>query len=214
VTAAPPPLALSVSPARVAVVAPASRTIELRNAGAATVVIDVAGARRWLEIRPRHAVLRARARAVVTLRVRARAHGDHQLLVLVSARPRAAGRVALRMRLGVRVRIHDPGRAVRRLELQWLRVHTRQRVRELLLSVVNRGTVAEQLRRRLTVTLLRRGRIVSRLRPRALPELFPGARTVVVLPYFGGVRGPVSALVRVRLGRARPTVVRRYRLRL
>ena len=81
----------------------------------------------------------------------------------------------------------------------------------LLLSVANRGTVAERLRACLTVTLLRRGKIVSRLRPRDRGELFPGERVTVALPYAGGVRGLVTAVVKARLG---AQIVRRYRIRL
>jgi hypothetical protein len=79
----------------------------------------------------------------------------------------------------------------------------------LLVSLANRGNVAEQLRGHVTVTLVRGGRLLSRLRPRTNRELPPGARTTLALPYAGGARGLVIAIVTVR-----PGAQRRYRLRL
>jgi hypothetical protein len=207
-------VALAASPARVALVAPASRTIDLRNAGATALVVDVARTKRWVNVRPGHLVVGARSSARLTLRVGAGVPGDHQLLVLFSARPRETGRVAVRIRLGLRLRIHVPGRVVRRLEVQRLQVRSRKRVRLLLLAVANRGNVAEQLRGLATVTLFRGGRLLSRLRPRVRGELFPGAHAVLAMPYSGGARGFVTAVVTIRpVGRV-PTLVRRYRLRL
>jgi hypothetical protein len=211
VIVAVPPVALAVSPARVAVVAPASRTLELRNDGATMLVVDVAGPKAWLSIRPDRLVLPSRSKVVVTMRVRARVPGDNRVRVLLTARPHARGSVALRVRLGVRVRIHVRGRAVRRLAVGTPRVRRRNGARVVLLSVANRGNLVERLRKCLTVSLFRSGRLVARLQPRTRAELFPGERTVVALPYSGGVRGVVSAVVAVHAGEKR---VRRYRLRL
>jgi hypothetical protein len=220
-----PPVALSVSPARMALVAPASRTIEVRNVGSERVVVDLAprsldrlaAAKGWLSVRPARLIVPARSRAVVTLRARAKGlarPGDHHLLVLLVARPLTRSHVAVRVRLGVGIRIRLPGRIVRRLAVQGLRVRRRSHARELLLSVANRGNVTEQLGGRLTVTLVRGGRSVSRLRLGGLRELFPGRRATFAMRYSGGVRGLVTAVVRVRLaGPVRP-VERRYRLRL
>ena len=83
----------------------------------------------------------------------------------------------------------------------------------MFLPVANHGNVTVQLGSHLTASLVRRGKQVARLNhrgPRALP---PGARTVLALSYGGRVRGPVTAVVRVRLARVRLTE-RRYRLRL
>jgi hypothetical protein len=218
-----PGVALSVSPARLALVAPASRTLELRNGGSEQVVVEVARksvdgrtAKGWLIIRPARIVLRAGSTAAVTIRATARAAqaGDHRLLVLLIARPVQRGRVAVRVRLGVGLRIRVPGRIVRRLELRGLRVRPHGRVRDLLVTVTNRGNVTEQLRGQLTVSLARDGRIVSRLRPRRLRELLPGTQTVLALRYAGRLRGRVSAIVRVRLGAHRRALERRYRIRL
>jgi hypothetical protein len=219
------PVALSVSPARMELVAPASRTIELRNVGADGVVVDVTpksvdhlgAAKNWLSVRPARLVLRSRSHAVVTLRVRAHgwAHpGDHRLRVLLVARPLRTGRVAVRVRLGVGVRVRVPGRLVRRLVVHGLQVRRSGRNRDLLVAVANRGNVIEQLGGRVTVTLFRSGRLVSRLRLGGLRELFPGARASFAMRYSGRVRGLITALVKVRFdGRSRP-VERRYRLRL
>ena len=208
---AAPPIALAVSPARVALVAPASRTLELRNDGAASLVVDVAGPKAWLRIRPDRLVLRGRSRAVVTMRVRARAPGDNRVLVLLTARPRAYGSVAFRVRLGVRVRIHVRGRTVRHLAVGAPHVRRRKGTPVVLLPVANRGNVAERLRKCVTLSLFRSGRLVARLRPRPRTELFPGERTVAALPYSGRVRGVISAVVAVQAG---GKLVRRYRLRL
>ena len=219
------PLALAVSPARVALVAPASRTIQLRNLGAEAVDVAVVRkavdrrqpAKKWLSVRPARVVLRSGSTAVLTLRVRRHAKagpGDHQLRVLFVARPLARSRVAIRLRLGVGMRIRVPGRIVRRLEVHGLRLRRQGRARLLLVSLANLGNVTEQLRAHVSITLLRNGRMVSRLRSREHRELFPGARGVVRLRYAGGARGRVIAVVRVRPGgRLRP-VERRYRLRL
>ena len=220
-----PPVALAVSPARVALVAPASRTIGVRNVGAERVVVDVArksadrrrAAEKWLSIHPARLLLRAGSRALLTLRVRAHRQarpGDHQVLVLLIARPLDRTQVAVRMRLGVGVRVRIPGRIFRHLELRGLRVRLHRGALVLLVSVANRGNVTEQLRGRMTVTLLRSGRVVSRLRPRGPRVLFPGAHAVLAMRYAGRVRGLVTAVVKVRFdGRLRP-LERRYRIRL
>lgn len=219
-----PPVALSVSPARLAVVAPASRTIELRNLGTERIVVDVARrsadrspSKEWLSIRPSRLVLRARSRAVLTLRAAAHGRarpGDHQLEVLFVARALGRNRVTVRVRLGVGVRIRMPGRIVRRLAVRGVRVRRHGRTRELLVSVANRGNVTEQLGGRLTVALIRSGRLLSRLRLPGRHELLPGSRAALPLRYNGHVRGLVTAVVRTRVGGTPRLIERRYRLRL
>src|SRR5581483_4359423 len=79
----------------------------------------------WLKLRPSRFVLPAHTSAtvVVSARIPRRAEpGDHDALVLLTTRPRAGARVAVRMRLGVLVVVRAPGRIVRRLELGRLRV--------------------------------------------------------------------------------------------
>lgn len=221
----PSPVALSVSPARVVLVAPASRTIALRNVGTERVVVEVApksldrsaATKRWLLVRPSRLVLRASSQALVTLRARANGvarPGDHQLRVLLVARPAGRSRVSVRIRLGVGVRVRMPGRIIRGLALRGVRVRRHGPARDLLVSVANQGNVSEQLGGRLTVTLARAGRAVSRLRLRGPRELFPGARAAVPMRYLGRLRGPVTAVVAVRLGGRLRVVERRYRIRL
>jgi len=217
-------LALSVSPARLALVAPAARRIELRNAGTARVVVDVA--RRpvdgrtspaWLQVQPARLVLRGGTAGVLTLRAPAHAAadaGDHELLVLLTARPSQRTAIAVRLRLNVRVRIRVPGVVNRRLELLGLRVRRRGGSRVLFVSLANRGNVTEQIRGRLTVTLLHARRVVSRLRLRRPGELLPGSRRAFALPYAGSVRGPATAVVQLRVSRSGPPLRRRFRLRL
>jgi hypothetical protein len=221
----PPPVALSVSPARVAVVAPASRTIALRNVGTERVVVEVApkslersaATRKWLQVRPSRLVLRASSQALVTVRARANdlaGPGDHQLRVLLVARPAGGSRVSVRIRLGVGVRVRVPGRIIRSVALRGVRVRRHGPTRDLLVSVANRGNVTERLDGRLTVTLARDGRVVSRLRLRGRRELYPGAHAAVPMRYLGRLRGPVTALVAVRVGGRLRVVERRYRIRL
>jgi hypothetical protein len=220
-----PPVALSVSPARVALVAPASRTIALRNVGSERVVVEVApksldrsaSTKRWLRVRPARLVLRASSQAVVTLRARANGlarPGDHQLRVLLVARPAGSGRIGVRLRLAVGVRVRMPGRIIRSVALRGVRVRRHGPTRDLFVSVANRGNVTEQLGGRLAVALVRAGRIVSRLRLRGPRELFPGAQAAVPMRYVGGLRGPAAALVTLRLGGRLRAVARRYRIRL
>jgi hypothetical protein len=220
-----PRVALSVSPARLAVAAPGSRRINVRNDGAERVVVIVArrGAARqtaataWLQIVPGRLVLPAGRSAVLTLRVRrlrGAEPGDHQALVLLTTRPPRGSRVALQVRLGVRVRVHMPGRIVRRLALGGVRVHRARGGRALLVSLANRGNVTVQLLDHVTASLFRRGERVARLSPLAPGALRPGARVLLALRYGGRVRGPVTAIVQVRIGPGLRAIERRYRIRL
>jgi hypothetical protein len=222
--AAVPPLALTVSPARLTLVAPASRVIVLRNAGAQRVVVGVrrrslgaAASSSWLSIRPTQVVLSAGATAVLTVRARRTSKatpGDHQLRLLFSAQVVGGGRVTVRLRLGVGLRIRVRGRIVRLVEIRGLRVRKRSSGRGLLVTVANRGNVTEQLQGRVSVRLFDGGRLVSRLRLRGLRELFPGSRAVIAMRYAGHKRGLVTAIVTVDLGRGVRRVERRFHLRL
>jgi hypothetical protein len=213
------PLALTVSPARAVLLAPASRTLQLGNLGTQRMAVDVAWRslapsaepNRWLSITPRRLVIRGGARTLLTVRAGPGASpGDHHVLVLVTGRPLGASRVAVQLRLGVRLRIRAPGRLVHRIAVEGLRVRRFNDKRTLLVSVANRGNVTEQLRGRLTVTLLRRKRIISRMRLARRRELFPGMTTAVALPYAGHAHGLLTAIVSIRGGLSG----RRYRLRL
>jgi hypothetical protein len=220
VSADRPRVALSVSPARLALTAPGSRRINVRNAGAEQVVVDVLRrtvGTRWLRVSPERLLLGPGRSAVLTLRVEARRDaepGDHRVLVLLATRPQHGSRVALRLRLGVRVSVRMPGRIVRRLAFGGVRVHRARGLRLIFVPVVNRGNVTVQLRGHVTASLFRHGDRVARLRVMARPALAPGVRTVLALRYAGRVRGPVMAVVQIRMGRDIRLVVRRYRLRL
>jgi hypothetical protein len=220
-----PRVALSVSPARLALAAPGSRTIKVRNDGAERVVVDVArgtlgrqtAAKTWLQIVPSRLVLRSRESATLTIRVKPpqRAEpGDHPVLILLTTRAPRGSRVNVQLRLGVRITMVVPGRIVRHLTFGGLRVRRRRDVRLLFVSIANRGNVTVQLRGCVTALLVRRGQRVARLSPRARRALLPGARAVLALRYRGRLRGFVSAVVRIRLGSGLRVVERRYRLRL
>ncbi len=229
-----PPIALTASPARVALPGSGQAAIQVRNTGSSPVVVDVAragfrldlrgrpriarpgAARRWLTIRPRRLALEPGASASLTVAARLprRAQpGDHDALVLLTTRRRRVGGVAVRMRVGVVVVVRAPGRIVRRLQLRALRVRRAKRGRMLELLVVNRGNVTETLPRSLVkLTLRRRGRAAVRLRPETR-TLRPRTRGIVEFRYRGRLRGWVTAQARISAG---PGVVARrtYRIRL
>jgi hypothetical protein len=220
-----PRVALSVSPARLAVAGPGSRTIKLRNDGVEQVVVDATrrtlgrqtAAKTWLQLVPAHLMLRSGESAILTVRVRPprRAEpGDHRVLVLLTTRPLRSGRVNVQVRLGVRIRMVVPGRIVRRVTLGGLRVHRRHDARFMFVSAANRGNVTVRLRGRVTALLVRHGRQLARLSPAARRALLPGARAVLALRYRGRVRGRVIAVVQIRLGSGIRIVERRYRIRL
>jgi hypothetical protein len=220
-----PPVALQVSPARVALAAPGSRTIRLRNVGVRQVVVDTArrtlgprqAANRWLTIAPTRLVLGPGSSAAFTVRAvpgpRA-TPGDHHVLVLLVGRSTTAARVTVRMRLGIVVRVRVPGRIVRRLELRGLRVRRHGRVRVLLASVANRGNVSEEIFGPVTISLTRGGHALARLRVPARRELRPGTGALFRARYAGPVRGWVNARVTVRVRGAARSFERRYRIRL
>jgi hypothetical protein len=171
----------------------------------------------WLQIVPARVVLRSRESATLTLRVsppRRAEPGDHHVLVLLTTRPLRGGRVNVQVRLGVRVRMVVPGRVVRQLALGGLRVRRRRAARLMFVSVANRGNVTVRLRGCVTALLVRRGHQLARLNPSGQRALLPGARTLIALRYGGPVRGPVTAVVQVRLGPGIRLVERRYRIRL
>jgi hypothetical protein len=218
-----PRVALSVSPARLALTAPGARTIKLRNNGADRVVVDVtrrplgpqSAVKTWLQTTPARLVLHSGESAVLTLRAsppRRAEPGEHHVLVLLTTRPLRGGRVNVQVRLGVRVRVVVPGPIVRRVTLGGLRVHRRHTARVLFVSVANRGNVTVQLRGRVSALLVRRGRQLARLSSPVRRALPPGSRAVLALRYRGRVRGLVTAVVQIGVGVR--IVERRYRIRL
>jgi hypothetical protein len=222
--AARPRVALSVSPAQLTLPVPGSRTIKLRNDGDEQIMVDVtrrtAGVqapKTWLQVVPGRASLRSGESAVLTVRAKRpqRAEpGDHQALVLLTTRAVRGGRVDMQLRLGVRIRMRVPGRIVRRVEFGRLRVHRHRHGMFILVSITNRGNVTAELRGHVTARLARRSRQVARLKPLTQVPLLPGVRAILTLRCGHRVRGPVTAIVRVRLGPGVRVVERRYRLRL
>jgi hypothetical protein len=203
-------IALTVSPAHAVLTTPASRAIDVRNTGTVAVAVKTPSTQ-LLQIRPRRITLPPGSHRILTARARASARtraGDHELLVLLLAEPVERSGVAVRMRVGVRLRVRVPGRLVRHIALLGLHVRRHTRPRVLLVSVANAGNVTEPLHGRVTVTLVRRGRVVSRLRYSGNRELAPGARTAVPLRFRGGARGSLNGVVRVG------PVEKVYRLRL
>jgi hypothetical protein len=220
-----PRVALSVSPARLALVAPGARTIKVRNDGAERVVVDATrrtlgpetATKTWLQITPARVVLRSKQSAILMLRASPPRHaepGEHRILVLLTTRPLRGGRVNVQVRLGVRIRMVVPGRIVRDAALGGLRLRRWRNARIMFVSVTNRGNVTVPLRGRVTALLLRRGQRLARLTPHGRRALLPGARAVLALRYAGRVRGLLTAVVRVRLGPGVRAVERRYRVRL
>jgi hypothetical protein len=208
---------LSASPTLVTITGAAERTIRVSNWGDAAVAVTAAPAgfaldRRgrprvvprlgsagtWLELRPRRLVLGARRTAAVDVSARTPADaspGDHAALVLLTTLARRGATVAVRMQIGVVVIVRVPGRLVHALELRGLTTLRRGGARVLVVALVNRGNVAERLRR-IRVLLQRRGRVLARLYAPAQTVL-PHARAVAELRYRGGARGWATAVVDV-----------------
>jgi hypothetical protein len=232
------PAALTASPARVELAGAGSAVVHVMNRGDERAVVDATragfaldlrgrpeivaarhagrSARSWLRLRPRTLVLQPGASRALTVAVtppRAASPGDHDALVVLTTRPRARNRVAVRMRMGVLVVVRVPGRLVHRLQLRGLRVVDRRLAHILELIVLNRGNVIESFaRRRAVLSLHRSGRRIARLtaEPRTLR---PGTRGVLRFRYRGTASGP--ALARVDVTSESGRVLRRtLRIRL
>ena len=232
-----PALALTATPAHVALAGSGRTTVRIANPGARVLVVDVAragfsldlrgrprvasrqGARaaaRWLVVRPPHLVLPPGASRLLTVAARLprRAEpGDHDALVLLTTRPSRGAGVAVRARIGVVVVVRAPGRVVRRIVVPGLHVRRLRRARILELLLVNRGNVTETFARGAIRVTLRRGaaRKILRVGPR---DLRPRTHGIVRFRVPGRLHGAVTARVAVAAGRGRPAVTRTFRLRL
>jgi len=230
--------ALSASPAHLTLVGDAGRSVRVTNPGPVPLSVTIgaaglalgvrgkprptaggSGAASWLRVRPRDLALRPGETRTVSVAARPGAGarpGDHAAVVLLATEPPVRGGVSIRIRIGVVVVVRVPGPGlVRRLELRGLRVRHIGHARVLELLLVNRGDVAERLRRRrVLVTLVRGGRVFTRLRG-AERILLPHSRGLDDVAYGGSVRGPITALVEIASPRPGVAMLRRsFRLRL
>ena len=232
-----PPLALTASPGRLALVGEGEGTIRVTNPGLSPVVVDVsragfsldlrgrprvasrAGRRAavsWVTFRPARFVLRAGAGRSVTVSTQLPPRvqpGDHDALVLLTTRPHRGAGVAVRMRIGVVVVVRAPGRVVRRVALGDLRVRRSGRARVLELMLANRGNVSETIdRTRLRVSVAR-GSSRAGLRPE-VRDVRPRTSGIVQVPYRGRVRGWTSIRVELLGEPGRSPVIQTFRVKL
>jgi hypothetical protein len=237
-SAARTPVSLAATPARVTLEGTGRATVEVTNSGSRRVEIivrragfalDLRGRPRivrrarsertasWLTVRPRRLVLRAGTKASLTIsaKVPRRARpGDHNALVLLTTRPVRGVRVAVRMRLGVVVRVRAPGRISRGLELRRLRVRRTGKTRTLDLLVTNRGDVTEMLSPgHVSIVLHHAGRTIARLQPPPR-ELLPRTSGILQTRYSGRVRGRVTAVVEIADESKGGAIRRTFHLRL
>jgi hypothetical protein len=214
------PLALAASPARIRLVGTTSRTVRVTNWGTTRLVADVgtagfalglrgrprivrrptraSSAASWLTVRPARIVLPPGGTATLTVSStvpRGAEPGDHPALVLVTTRPRAHVRIAVRMQVGIAVAVRAPGAVVHQLSLRSLSVRRDGRGATLELGIANLGNVTEPIGPgRLRVRLFQNGRVVARGRP-ARRELLPRSRGIDEVALPGRVTGRVTVLV-------------------
>jgi hypothetical protein len=232
------PVALTATPARVVLSGTSRAAVRLTNSGMKRLVVDVSragfalslrgrprivrarGARSaadWLKLRPKRLVLRARTSAslLVSARVPPNAEpGDHDALMLLTTRPSAGARVAVRVRLGVVVVVRAPGTVVRRLKLRGLRVARHGGRRVLELRVANYGNVTETLpRARVTLSRLRTPRRLVRLLA-AWRDVRPHTQGILEFRLRRRLRGAVRARVVIPAVPGRRAIRRTYAIRL
>jgi len=218
-----PRVALAVSPSRIELQPPGSRTIRVRNDGAGRLAVDIgpraAGVRAgaaWLQVTPAHLVLRAGQSSVLTLRATRpqRAEpGEHPAVVLLTTRlQQAHAGFDVHLRVGVRVELVVPGPVVRDVRLGGVRLRRGERAWLVSVAVANRGNVTVPLRGNVRLELTRRGRHVRHGRPTVQRALRPGGRSAVVLRCSRHLRGNAVLTARLGFGRGIPSVVRRYEI--
>jgi hypothetical protein len=234
-----PPVALTASPARVALEGAARATVRLANSGTGRVTVDVSragfaldlrgrprivagkargrSATRWLRVRPKRIVLAPRSSRLVTVAsaVPARAEpGDHDALLLFTTHPRIRDGVAVRMRMGVVVVVRAPGTVVHRLTFgRRLGLAGAGRRRTLELPVSNAGNVTESIRRTdVTLSLFTSARRVAKVAV-VSRELRPRTRGLLQFRLPARVRGALTVRLELRLDAGR-TVRRTFRIRV
>jgi len=235
--AARKPVALMAAPARVVLAGTTRAAVRVTNSGTRRVAVDVSragfaltlrgrprivrrGARSaasWLKLWPTHLVLPARTSAslLVSATVPRKAEpGDHDALVLLTTRPSAGARVAVRVRLGVVVMVRAPGTVVRRLEIRRLWVARRGGRRLLELRVANRGNVTETLARvHVTISRARTGRRLATLGA-VRRDVRPHSQGILEFRLRRRLRGAVSVRVAIPAAPGRRGIRRTYALRL
>ena len=227
VSAAPPPIGLSVAPSHLALQAGGTAEVHVSaparlflHAAVAGLTLDAGGrpqiigkrdAANWLVLSPRTLLV---GPGGATLRVRSRRAngaraGDHSAVVVLSAVTPGAKGVVVAMRVGLVVTVRVGRPRGRRLEVTGVRAGRAGRTAVIEVTLANRGDVIERLDAgRLEVTLRRRRRVVARLHyPRRW--LLPRTSAVIRLRCSGALHRTVVA--RVALA---GTVARTYRLRL
>lgn len=210
--AAPPPVALTATPAHVALAGAAVQAITVANPGKTPAVVDARLAGFALDLRGRPRVVTQRDRAVVlsiapqrfalapgatgtvlvvsTIRRNAGV-GDHVGLVLFTTQPRGAAGVGVRMQIGVPVTVRVPGVVRRRVLFEGMRIA--KDVLELRLR--NTGNVTAQVgAHRFRIELRRSGRVLVTLHARKR-ELLPGARGIVDVRLPRRIHDRVRAVV-------------------
>jgi hypothetical protein len=235
--AARPALALTVTPAHLALAGTDRATVRIANPGAHPVVVDVARsgfsldlhgrphvARRhdvraaagWLAVRPARFVLAPSGNRLLTVasRLPRRAEpGDHDALVLLATRPVRGAGVAVRVRIGIVVVVRAPGRVVRRVVVRRLRVRRLRHAGVLELVLANRGNVTESFPRGAIRVTLGPGRTrVALLGARR--ELRPHSSGLVRFRLDERLRRIASARVTITGAPGRPAVIHTFRLRL
>ena len=208
-------ISLSVAPAHVSMTPGTTQVLQVTNTARTAIVVaastagyalDLRGRARivqrvstasWLSLRPGRLVLPPRSTVMLTVaahRPLGARPGDHDALVLLTSLPRAAGALAVRMRVGVVVAVRVPGRLVSELDALALR---RARSGLIELSLANRGNVVEQIvPGRVSLVLWRRGRVLVRLAP-VVRKILPRTRGLAELHYPRRLRGVVTAVVEV-----------------
>jgi len=212
VIAATPPVALTATPAHVALAGAAVQAITVANPGRTVAVVDARLAGYALDLHGRPHVVGQHDRSVVlsiapqrlalapgatgtvlvasTIRLGAGV-GDHVGLVLFTTEPRGGAGVGVRMQVGVPVTIRVPGNVRHRVVFEG----TRLVKRVLELRFHNTGNVTATIgARRFRVELRRSGRVRATLHVRSR-ELLPGARSVVDVRLPQRIHDRVRAMI-------------------
>lgn len=210
--AAPPPVALTATPAHVALAGAAVQSITVANPGRSVAVVEARLAGFALDLRGRPRVVVQRDRSIVlsiapqrfalapgasgtvlvAATIRHGAHvGDHVGLVLLTTQPRGGAGVGVRMQVGVPITVRVPGTVRRRVVFESMRLAGRL----LELRFRNAGNVTATVgAHRFRVELRRGGRVLAALNVRRR-ELLPGARSVVDVRLPARIHGRVRAVV-------------------